>query len=229
MKTVAAIAALALAVSLGTPLPARAAAGDGWTAGYTLGLTRTQFDGTLGDSIPQGQYGFGFGVFVSYPLTPALRFMPEVLLTTKGGTFKEPIYLTAYSTDSTVADTTYFAGDARRTMDLTYIEVPLILSLSLTKPSASFRPHVQIGVAPALRILGRFRSGNLLGTAPADPDDARRFDFGWIGGAGFDLRTRRASMRLDLRFTQGVIDVFDAGDAPPGRNQTWSLVFGITP
>lgn len=216
-------ATLAVLLAFAAFVP-RAAVAQEWTAGYTLGITNTSFDRTLGDSIPQSQYGFGFGVFLSYPILPQLHLLPEILITTKGGTFKEPLYLYEFVTDST-----YYAGDIRRTLDLTYIEAPILLSASLKKPSASFNPHIQIGAAPAFRILGRFRSGNVSGFEPADPDDARRFDLSWIAGAGFNLRTRRAAMRLDLRFTQGIVNVFDTGDGPPGRNQTWSLVFGITP
>lgn len=227
MRRRAALAAMLAIAALGAP---RAASAQDWTAGYTLGVTRTQFDGTLGDSIPQSQYGFGFGVFMSYPITRQLALIPEILLTTKGGSFKEPLYITTFVfVDSVLTDTTYYAGDVRRTMDLTYLELPILLRLSLARPNASFNPHVQVGVAPAFRILGRFRSGTASGTEPADPDDARRFDFSWITSAGFSLRTRRAAMRFDLRYTQGIANVFDASDAPPGRNQTWSLVFGITP
>ena len=206
-----------------------ATTGPSWTAGYTLGISRTMFDRTLGDSIPEGQYGFGFGVFADVQIIPRVSFIPEILLTTKGGTFKEPVYRTAYSVDSTVSDTTFYAGDARRTMDLTYIEVPLVVQVALSPTSLSFNPHIQLGVAPSFRLLGRFRSGNVNGTEPADPDDAKRLDFGWIAGAGFNLRTRRAAMRLDLRLTQGMVNTFDTGDAPPGRNQAWTLVFAITP
>jgi hypothetical protein len=114
-------------------------------------------------------------------------------------------------------------------MDLTYIELPLVVQVALSQSPVSFNPHLQLGIAPSFRLLGRYRSGNFTGTEPANPDDARRLDFGWIAGAGFNLRTRRAAMRLDLRFTQGIVNTFDHGDAPPGRNQAWTLVFGITP
>jgi len=230
MRSAMLVAALAVAAVLATATtPANAAPREPWTAGYTLGISRSSFDRTLGDSIPEGQFGFGFGVFATVPVIPRVTFMPEILLTTKGGTFKEPLYLTAFSIDSTISDTTYYAGDVRRTMDLTYVELPMIVQLALGRPGASFNPHVQLGVAPSFRLLGRFRSGNFTGTEPADPDDAKRIDFGWIAAAGFNLRTRRAAMRLDLRFTQGIVNAFDAGDGPAGRNQAWTLVFGITP
>lgn len=225
MKRLAALVAL-----LAGLLPPAAAAADAeWTAGYTLGLTRSRFGGVLGDSIPDGQYGFAFGVFVSYPVLPRVRLVPEILITTKGGTFHEPVYVLAFATDSSASDTTIYAGNARRTLDLTYLEAPLVLSASLGVPGGSLVPHVHVGIAPSVRILGRYRSGAPDGIPPADPDDARRFDVSWIAGAGVDLRTRRARMRLDLRYEQGLANVFDRGDAPPGRNRVWGLVFGITP
>lgn len=227
-RAVTPAAAALLVAALAGAAPARAYE---WAAGYTLGISNSSFTGTLGDSIPQSQYGFGFGVFIAWELTPHLRVMPELLLTSRGGTFKSPLFLVAFGNDSTVSDTVYRAGDVRRTLDLTYLELPVIASWSFARPQAGFNPHLQVGIAPALRILGRFRSGTEpgLGPPPAEPDDARRFDVSWIAGAGFRLRTRRAAMRFDLRLNQGLLEVFDRGDAPPGHNRAFSLVFAITP
>jgi hypothetical protein len=205
--------------------PARA---QEWAAGYTLGVTNSEFNDALGDTIPQSMVGFGFGVFFAYPLNTVIRLQPEMLISVKGGSFKEPVFGFYYDQDSVLQEVKI--GDVKRVMDLTYIEVPLIVSASvLGGPSSSFRPHLQAGIAPAFRILGRYRNGSYTGDQPVDPDKANRFDVAWVAGLGADMRTRRALLRFDLRYTAGMMDVYNEAHGPPGRNQVWSLIFSVTP
>ena len=216
--------ALAALFALAPAAPARA---QDWSMGYTLGVTRSDFNAALGDSLPQSTVGFGFGLFFAYPLNSVIRVQPELLISVKGGAFKEPVYGFYYDVDTVLQEIKI--GDVKRVMDLTYLELPLIVSASvLGGPSSSFRPHVQAGIAPAFRVLGRFRNSTT-GAEPVNPDDANRFDVSWIGGIGADLRTRRASLRFDLRYTAGMMDVYGEGSGPPGQNQVWSLILSITP
>jgi hypothetical protein len=208
------------------PASEQSNADDEWVMGYRLDVTHVGFTGALHDSVPQSPYGFAFGVFASLPTRTWLRFQPELVLTVKGGRFDSPVYIA--DTTSTGADTTFFIGSEHRTVDITYLELPLLLELPIGR-SGHYQPHLQGGVAPALRLFSRFRNGAYTGTEPINPDKANRFDIAWLVGVGINITTRRATLRFDLRYEKGMLDVFTPPNGPPGHNEQWSLGVAITP
>jgi len=199
---------------------------DEWVMGYRLDVTHVGFTDALKDSVPQRPYGFAFGVFASLPTRTWLRFQPELVLTVKGGRFDSPVYVA--DTTASGADTSFFIGNVHRTVDITYLELPLLLELPIGR-GPKFQPHLQAGVAPALRLFSRFRNGAYTGTEPINPDKANRFDVSWIAGVGVNVTTRRATLRFDLRYEKGMLDVFSSNNGPPGHNEQWSLGVAITP
>lgn len=229
MTRAARLAALLLALGL-CAAPARAqetrAERERWVIGYTLGFNRSEFLGALGDSLPHSQVGFGLGLFGSFPLPGPFRLHPEFVITTRGGGWDEIVYGIDYS------DTTYSTlipvGTTRRVVDLTYLELPVLLALPL-RSSGTWVPHVEGGASASLRILGGFRGGGTTGKEPVNPDDANRLELRWLGAAGVDIHGRRGVFGLDLRYGRGITDIFEAGKGPPGVNEAWTLVISIRP
>ena len=200
---------------------------DSWVMGYRLDITHVGFTGALKDSVPQRPYGFAFGVFASLPTATLFRFQPELVLVVKGGRFDSPVYVA--DTTTAGADTTFFIGNIHRTIDITYLELPLLLELPLGRSSQRFQPHLQGGFAPGLRLFSRFRNGAYTGTEPINPDKANRFDVSWLAGVGVNVTTRRATLRFDLRYEKGMLNVFTPPHGPPGTNEQWSLGVAIAP
>jgi hypothetical protein len=197
-----------------------------WVIGYTLGFNRSDFLGALGDSIPHSQVGFGLGLYALFPMRGPFRLRSELLLSNRGGGWDEVVYGIDYT------DTTYSTlipvGTARRTVDLTYIELPVMLSLPL-RSQGTVIPHIEGGASAGLRILGGFRGGGTTGDEPINPDDANRFELRWLASAGVDIYGKRGVFGIDLRYGHGISEIYEPSKGPPGVNEAWTLVVSIRP
>ena len=113
----------------------------------------------LGDSIPHSQVGFGLGLYALFPMPGPLRLRTELPLSNRGGGWDEVVYGIDY-TDTTFS-TLIPVGTSRRVVDLTYIELPVMLSLPL-RSQGTVIPHIEGGASAGLRILGGFQLAGLL-------------------------------------------------------------------
>ena len=92
-----------------------------------------------------------------------------------------------------------------------YLEIPVLLKGHLYSESA-LTPNFYAGPALAFNL------------SDDDVDDLRSVDFGFAFGGGFDIYR---TIMLDLRYTLGVVDIFDVNAEPSAKNGSFAVTLGI--
>lgn len=92
-----------------------------------------------------------------------------------------------------------------------YLEIPVLLKGHLPTGSV-VTPNIYAGPALAFNL------------SDDDVEDLRSVDFGFAFGGGFDIYH---TIMLDLRYTLGVVDIFDVPAEPSAKNGTFAVTLGI--
>ena len=127
--------------------------------------------------------GFNVGFFANAPLAAGISIQPEVNFTTKGAELQ-------YNNAN-------FQGTGK--FNLSYVEVPLLLKVNLTKnfnihggPYAAFLVNAKVTNEDA--------NGNINFEDQVNKDDLNKFDYGLAGGIGFDVD----NFGLGIRYNYGL-------------------------
>lgn len=158
--------------------------------------------------------GLVAGGFVRFEISSSVTLQPEVSWVQRGNDADE-------------------GANQILKFDIDYIEVPVLLRLSLSSASG-VRPFVYAGPYVAFKqacsVSGHDATGNV-DIDCADLGDIfvlKSTDFGGAAGAGLDFRLGAGSLFVDARFTQGIENI--AEKDPSGssaRNRTLSLTTGF--
>lgn len=157
-----------------------------------------------GDGQPDSRTGLIAGIGLVKPLAPNWAFEPEIAYSMKGATGSD--------------------NGTTGALKLNYIEIPLLFRFEFSTAS-DVRPFVNFGPAPAFKISCDLeaKSGGVTVSGSCDDAnlDVKSFDLGLTGGAGLAFRHLRHTLTIGARYTYGLTDVSDAGDA---KNRVWSIV-----
>ena len=195
----------------------------GGTAAKVTDIDVTSADLFSGLSTVKNRYGYQAGVYVNRSFSKFLSLQPEVHYIQKG----------------TVFDVGGTSSLGAVTIDLTYVEVPLLLRADLG--SSPWHPFITAGPTVAMRVgcKGHVESSgsNLSvdcknfddnGTA-ADPFETT--DFGGSVGAGLVGSVGGSKVLMQLRYGRGfktvVTDDGSSGGTLAPKNSVISLVLGI--
>ena len=135
--------------------------------------------------------GFNAGVFAKLPVTKGFSIQPELLYSLKG------------------AKETYgnaIEGNGEYRFNLGYIEMPLLAVVNL---APNFNIHAG-GYAAYLvnaNIKDVNSDGSIVGATELNADNFRRWDFGLVGGAGFDIQ----HFTLGARYNYGLSNIGKSG------------------
>ena len=114
----------------------------------------------------------------------------------------------------------------------TYLELPVLLELRSTSPTASFVPVAQIGIAPSLALSCRVTYVGVNGQYSGgcrerDPlgliSPASMVDLGLVFGLGLRIRSGRRQLLFELRHTRGLTTV-----ERQSQHRVYSAGLGIT-
>ncbi len=200
-----------LGVLLGAAAPSVLPAQAGNTGlGFEIGYSRASF---APRGITGAREGSLIGGFVSQRLSGPLSAQIELLFTTKGG--------------SLPASTP--AGPARATVQLVYVELPLLARVAL--PLGRVRPvllgggsyALSVGCEFELQVAGAF--GQARCDQPGTGLELAGADLSAILGGGVEYAWRSSALRLELRRFIGLRDVVEGTE---GKNRVWVVLFGIT-
>jgi opacity protein-like surface antigen len=122
------------------------------------------------------------GVFVGVQGDGRIGFGIEVLYTMKG-----------YKTDA-------------RTVDLDYLQLPVLVSYSLPNVG-KIRPYISTGPAGSLRIRSAWGSAKE-STQSTFESKLQRFELSWVASAGVDVPMLGGGARLEARYEYGLTPVF---------------------
>lgn len=179
--------------------------------GAHAGLT---FSTAAGDDVPDVEYrtGFSFGAHLQMNLAPALSFRPELNYMAKGAKFTE--------------------GDLTGTVKLNYVQVPLLLRLSLPIPAGP-RPYAFAGPAVSFEAGCTLaaESGGVSASADcADADFFERKKLTWdvVGGAGLGFGLGLGEATIGVRYDLGLTSIDDSGANADIKTRAISVMVGYT-
>jgi len=199
-KTVCVMSLLIAVVALGTS----SLCAEGMTFGFKGGLSLAKITGSDVENAGWRTAGVG-GLFLSYQVNNIFAIQPEMLYAMKGTTGEE--------------------GIVKLTMKLDYFEIPLLAKLYLPTES-KVKPNLYAGPAMAFKVSSKLKgeAGSL--SAEADLEGIKSTDFGIIVGAGMEYRLTSGCILFDLRYTMGLISIFDVADEADVRNSAVSIMVG---
>jgi hypothetical protein len=147
-----------------------------------LNLTNLYVDNSNDEHI---KAGFNAGVFAKIPITKGFSIQPELLYSVKGA--KE-----TYSN--------FIQGDGEYRFNLGYVELPVLAVVNL---APNFNLHLG-GYAAYLtnaNVKNVDDNGSIDGATDLNTDKFKRWDFGLVGGLGFDIQNFTIGARYNYGLT----------------------------
>jgi hypothetical protein len=194
MKRTAKTIVLAALIMVLAAISPEAAFGQVAGKGLKFGISISNLNGAGAETGLTSQVGFSGGGFLVLNLAGAISVQPEILFTQKGAEFESGANYYEYH--------------------YSYIEVPILLKLTLANENAAIRPSIYAG--PFVSIKASAKRETYL-----DPDQeesskenlpsVRSIDAGFVVGAGADLRLGPGHILLDLRYGISLLNAVTTG------------------
>ena len=182
-----------LALSLGASAQEQQTVTDsGLTAKFGikggLSLTNLYVDNVSSEHM---KAGFNAGVFAKLPVTRGFSIQPEILYSVKG----------AKDTYSN-----FVQGDGEYRFNLGYIEMPLLAVVNLA-PNFNLHAGGYAAYLVSANVKDVNSNGTIEGAQDLNADNFRRWDFGLVGGLGFDIQ----NFTLGARYNYGLSNIGKSG------------------
>jgi hypothetical protein len=162
--------------------------------GLKFGMTISRLNGAGAETGLTSQVGFSGGGFLVLNLAGAVSVQPEILFTQKGAEFESGVNYYEYH--------------------YSYVEVPILLKLTLAKENAAIRPSIYVGPFVSFKASAKLETY-------IDPDQEeskketlpsiRNIDAGFVVGAGADLHLGPGNILLDLRYGLSLLSAVTTG------------------
>jgi hypothetical protein len=167
----------------------------GLALGVKGGVSISQVQSDLFDT--DNRTGFVGGVYGALDLTPMIGIQPELLFVRKGAKL--------FSTDVEVGGIPL--GEIGTTLDVDYVEVPLLLRVSL--PVADpLGVRLLAGPVASIKVNEKLSTTGLIGYS-LDSDQVKTADFGIAAGAAVALRHGTFALVGEGRYTFGLTNISD--------------------
>ncbi len=221
MKRICAVC-LIVVVSMTVVMPASAQLfGIGGRAGLNISNLSGDFDFGFGNVNFSPKTGIMVGGSFNIRLIPFISLQPEIIYTEKGAKLDEIEMLGQRI-------------PADGSVDLTYLEVPILLKARLPVPGLS--PIVYAGPAIAFNLDAGWDSDIPdVGGIQFDGDEidlkdyVKSTDLGFVFGAGIEFGAPVLKINLEARYTMGITELDDSEDFDLGvRNNVISIILGVT-
>ena len=184
-----------------------------FSAGFLLGLNLSKIDGLT--SIDWGlRPALTIGGFFNFALNKVLSLEPEIYFTQKGTQHSEDIA----------------AGVLTSSINLSYIEIPFLLKLSIPLGEDFLvRPRIFGGPTVAYKLsakfINRFESYGGSEDETADLGDIKRWETGMIVGVGADFDVKGGVFTADVRYGWSLATI--STDPPDKRNKVLRFMIGF--
>lgn len=175
---------------------------------------------------PSRRIGLQFGVWMNRPLTSVFSLQPELHYTQKGVRYEA-----AFADGGDLG----FPTSAELSLNLAYLEVPLLLRADLGRAGTSTRPFLVAGPTLAYRMSCTLGVDAGLFSFSSDCDSAEEeegasldlasTDVGGTVGAGLSMRRGTRDYTAMLRYTRGLRSLSSAQNGVTNRNL--SVLVGI--
>jgi hypothetical protein len=177
----------------------------GVALGVKGGLSLSHVNADLFDT--DNRTGFVGGVYGAFDLSPMFGFQPELLFVRKGAKL--------FSTDVTIGGITF--GSVGSTLDVDYLEIPVLFRLSAPTPGP-VDLRLLAGPVASFKVDEKISTTGLVGYS-LDSDQIKTADFGVAAGGAVAIRSGSMSVVAEGRYTLGLADVSDlpfGGDVKNG-------------
>jgi len=180
------------------------------------------------DDVFSTQTGFVVGVSFNTSLFPLLSLQPEILYSEKGAKFD------VLFDDFDIPG----VGDIDASIDLAYLEVPVLLKAGL--PIPGFSPFLYAGPSFAFNLSAEASydidvtvNGMRVSESGSEDisDEIKSFDVGIVLGGGVEFGLPTLKLHAELRYTMGLSNVYDLNndnDDLDVNNRVLSLMVGVT-
>ncbi len=177
----------------------------GMSFGVKGGVSLSQVQADLFDT--DNRTGFVGGVYGGFDLSPMLGVQPELLFVRKGAKL--------FSTDVTIGGITF--GNVGSTLDVDYVEIPVLLRLSAPSPGP-IDLRLLAGPVASFKMTEKISTTGLIGVT-LDSDQVKTSDFGLAFGAVAAIRNGSMKVVAEGRYTLGLSNISDlpfGGDVKNG-------------
>lgn len=171
--------------------------------GIKGGLNIASLSGDEMDDL-DSRMGLAAGAYLSVPVVPSLSIQPEVLYMMKGATES------FNGTDVTI--------------QLDYLEIPILVKYSFGVPGAPARPSIFAGPAFGLNLSSKVKAEAGGESVEEDLEDIKDTDLGLVFGAGLAFHLSGYSLGLDVRYNLGLTSIDDTGEGFDVKNNVISLL-----
>jgi outer membrane protein with beta-barrel domain len=155
--------------------------------------------------------GLNVGVFAKFPLTKGFSIQPELAYSSKG------------------AKITYnnIFGEGEYRFNLNYIDLPVLAVINLGENfNIHAGPYVSYLASANIKRLDT-ESGDVDDIADLKADNFKRFDYGLVGGVGFDIQ----NFTIGARYNYGLNEIGDGGISGEAtknsKNSAFTFYIGI--
>ena len=208
MKRLVPLVVLALAVAL-SAAPAHAGLAFGVKGGVSISQVRADLFDT------DNRTGFVGGVYAAFGLTPGLAIQPELLLVRKGAEL--------FSTDVSIGGLDL--GDFGTTLDVDYLEIPVLLRFSLPTPGP-LGARLLVGPVASFKVNEALSTTGLVDYSFAT-DQIKTADFGIAAGAAVAFGSGNLRLVGEGRYTLGLADVSDLPYGGDIKNGSFYAMAGL--
>ncbi len=200
-----------VAVIVSSAVAPRAHAGAAF--GIKGGLSLSQVQADLFDT--DNRTGFVGGVYGSLDLSPNIGLQPELLFVRKGAEL--------FSTNVTIGSLTF--GNVGTTLDVDYLEVPVLLRLSA--PSAGpVDLRLLAGPVASIKVNESLSVNGLLNYSLGS-DQVKSADFGVALGGAAAVKNGNMNLVAEGRYTFGLSNVSDLPFGGDVKNGAFYAMLGL--
>ncbi len=195
------IAAVAMALMVAVTPRANA----GMAFGVKGGLSLSHVSADLFDT--DNRTGFVGGAYANLDLSPNFGLQPELLFVRKGAKL--------FSTNVTIGSVTF--GSIGTTLDVDYLEVPVLLRLSAPS-TGPLDLRLLVGPVASMKMTEKLSTTGLVGVS-LDSDQVKSADFGMAVGGAAAVKNGNMKLVAEGRYTFGLSNVSDlpfGGDVKNG-------------
>jgi hypothetical protein len=189
----------------------------------TIGVMAGANWATVNQDPQSGDVDFGYkagfvgGGFLGYQVNDVFSIEPQVLYSQKGSK------VTGTGSNSSLE------GGVR----ISYIAIPVLLKFWFPMEGSQVTPFLLAGPEFAFKVSCTAEGAILAVTGSEDCDQTngeiklKTTDVGLSGGGGIQFRAGAQVVRLDARYTYGLMDINDSGDSRSIKNRAFSVTAGI--
>jgi Outer membrane protein beta-barrel domain len=189
--------------------PARAEMALGLKGGVSLSHVNADLFDT------QNRTGFVGGVYGTFDLSPMFGVQPELLFVRKGAKL--------FSTNVTIGGITF--GTVGSTLDVDYIEIPLLFRLSAPSPGP-IDLRLLAGPVASIKMNEQISTTGLIGIS-LNSDQVKTSDFGLAVGGAAAIQNGTMKVVAEGRYTFGLSNISDLPFGGDVKNGAFYAMLGL--